>query len=232
MKTLISIIIPAHNEEDSILHLLDSLGQQNFYMGDTEIIIVDNNSNDSTSNLIEEYKNQHRSLNITLTKESKLHVSAARNKGAMLAKGKLLIFLDADNIVYPNFLSQIYKKAFIEGCEAGTIFTLPIEDSQKGHMIFLLLELIKLIFGKPFGKSFCSKRIFNMLGGYNENITVGTNLDFLVRVKKFLKQNGKELAHVQTPIFTSLRRFERKGYVPVLFKWFLGYIGIRKVAYG
>ncbi|MBI3956003.1 glycosyltransferase [Candidatus Gottesmanbacteria bacterium] len=231
MKTLLSIVIPAYNEEDFIIHLLNSLRLQKFNMAKTEIIVVNNGSDDSTSNLMKEYKNQYRSLNITLAKEAKRHVSAARNKGARLAKGKLLIFLDSDNIVYSDFLFQIYTKVFVEGYEAGTIFTLAIEDSQKGHKLFLLLELIKLTFGKPFGKCFCSKRIFNAVGGYNKSITIGTNLDFLLRVKKLLQQEGKMLAHIQKPIFTSLRRFEQKGYASVLIRWFLGYIGIRKVHY-
>lgn len=60
---------------------------------------------------------------------------------------------------------------------------------------------------------------------------VGENVVFLTRVQKFLKNKNKQLGHVNTPVYISLRRFETKGYVKVLLQWFFGYIGFRNINY-
>jgi len=231
MKPLLSIIIPAHNEEEYILHLLDSLKNQSFNMEYVEIIVIDNNSTDSTYRKVIRYLQQNPKLGIRLVKERVPHVSAARNKGARIAHGETLVFLDADNVVSKTFLQDIYNKVFVAHYEAGTIFTLPLEESLKGHMLFLVLEIIKLSLRKPFGKNFCSRNVFHKVGGYNEKITIGTNVDFLTRVRNLLMKEKKSLAHIQKPIYASLRRFENKGYEETLFKWFCGYAGIRKISY-
>jgi len=67
--------------------------------------------------------------------------------------------------------------------------------------------------------------------GYNENITIGTNTDFLHRIKSQQKKEGKSICHIQKPVFTSLRRFEKVGYTKILLKWLCGYIGIRNINY-
>lgn len=231
MNKLISIIIPALNEEDSILLLLDALRRQSFRPGKFEVVVVDNNSTDRTAARVLRYKRRHPALSIVLTKESTPHVSAARNKGASVAVGKCLVFLDADNLVSEDFVKHVHQKAFVERHEAGTIFSMAMEDVGRGHKIFLLLELAKLFGPKPFGKSFCSRRVFAKAGGFNQGIAIGTNLDFLTRVRRVLRREGKELAHIPYPIFVSLRRFEKHGYATTLLKWFWGYIGVRGISY-
>lgn len=230
MKKLFSIIIPTYNEEKCIEMLLRSLRRQTFSSERVEVIIVDNGSLDKTIHRIKAYSQRYSRPIIHLSKESNKHVSSARNKGAKIAKGEFLVFLDADNIVHEEFLEEIYN-FILKGYKAGTICTLALEDSSKGHILFLLLECIKILCNKPFGKNFCSRDIFRRVGGYNETISIGTNVDFLTRVKKYLAMEKKSLAHIQKPIYASLRRFENSGYGEVLFKWFCGYIGIRKIAY-
>ena len=90
-------------------------------------------------------------------KESRIGVSFARNTGAKAAKGSLVVFIDADNIVPENFITEIYNKFFKEHYKAGSIFTLPIEKSVRGYLLFLILEIIKITFNRPFGKNFCTK---------------------------------------------------------------------------
>lgn len=232
LKPYFSIIIPAHNEEQFLIPLLHSLYWQRFDKQLFEVIIVDNNSTDITRVLAKRSKRLFSELSIRVFTERKVGVSYARNTGGVKAKGSILIFLDADIITSPSLLSSIYQKTKKEHSQAGTIRTLALENSIVGLFIYWTMELIKKYIKRPFGKNFCSKEIFLAVGGYDTNHDrelwhLGTNLDFLIRVKKYLLQKKKKsLAHIKSPIYTSLRRFETKGYFSVLTRWGMVYLGI------
>lgn len=223
---MISVIIPAHNEEKSLPLCLDSLVNQKSPLPSHEVIVVDNHSTDNTEIIAKLYVNK---LNLKVVKEPKQGVSIARNAGAKEARGSFLVFLDADNIVESDFLSIVENNSQLY--EAGTFFCLPIEKTLSGHLVFLLLEFIKIIIPRPFGKSFTSKSVFQAVGGYNENITIGTNVDFLNRVNRYLLRQHKSIIHIYKPIYVSLRRFEKKGYLITLYQWLLGYLKPSRSAY-
>lgn len=228
---MISVIIPAFNEESYIVRLLHSLKKQTLNAKKFEVIVVDNGSNDKTKNKVENFKMNNSDFNIRLIEQLKRGVCLARNKGADIAKGDIFLFLDADNIADKNLLKEVEDKVNA-GFLAGTIYILPIEKSFKGYLIYQILELIKLYSPRPFGKNFCAKKVFLSVGGYNNSFNyLGTNLEFLRRVNKYLIKNNKTLGHIRTPIYTSLRRFEKKGYINTLSKWLLAYLGIRGIHY-
>ena len=105
MNDLVSVIIPIKNEETNIENCLQSILQSSYY--NAEIIIVDNNSNDTTipiaANLLK-YKIQYQIVNIQdrLSNEGfkvKVERALQRNLGAEISKGKYLLFLDADMFI-------------------------------------------------------------------------------------------------------------------------------------
>ena len=107
-----SFIIPAHNEEKSIGKCLSSILKQK---GSYEIIVVNDGSTDNTARIVERYKKKY-SRKLKLINFSKGHSAAfARNKGVRIAKGKWLIFVDADQIVEKNFLKKV--EAFLDKTE-------------------------------------------------------------------------------------------------------------------
>lgn len=120
---MLSAIIPAHNEELGINTCLASLaGQKTRHP--FEVIVVDNGSRDTTAATVLSYNHK---LNIRLVRETTVGRGVARNTGARMAKGDILIFLDADNRVRSDFIETVFQKAYIDGYEAGTFRTLPIE---------------------------------------------------------------------------------------------------------
>ena len=223
---MISIVIPARNEEKTLPLCLDSLVNQRSPLPSHEVIVVDNHSTDKTEVVAKQYIDK---LNLRVINEPKQGVSTARNTGAKDAKGSYLVFLDADNIVESDFLSIVENNSKLY--EAGTFFCLPIEKTFSGHLVFLLLELIKIIIPRPFGKNFTSKSVFQAVGGYDENLTIGTNVDFLNRVKRYLTKQHKSIVHIYKPIYVSLRRFEKKGYFITLYQWLFGYLKPSHSAY-
>ena len=237
MKTLFSIVIPAHNEEGYIGLLLNSLSNQRSYINSSEIIVVDNASSDGTQKEVKKFIKNYPKLNIKLISENRDSFytgkggGISRNTGARQAEGNILIFLDADNLVNETFLETIYQKAFRQNYEAGTIFTLPLEKSALAYLVFYILEMIKRLSIRPFGKNFVRKEIFQAVGGYDENLNLGENVEFLIRVKNFIAEKNRLMTHIKTPIYVSLRRFKKQGYLVVLSEWLLGYIGIRSIKY-
>ena len=96
---LISIVIPAYNEEENILKTLYSLSLTDSKHG-IEVIVVNNNSVDETANLA-------LSCNVTCIQETKQGITNARNGGLAHAKGTYLINADADTIYPPSWIDDM-----------------------------------------------------------------------------------------------------------------------------
>lgn len=103
-----SVIIPLFNKENTIRRALYSVLDQSMVdSNDVEVIIIDDGSTDSSIQQVEQVLKQQPHRNIKLFKQANAGVSAARNKGAKLAKHDLIAFLDADDSYTPIFLQTI-----------------------------------------------------------------------------------------------------------------------------
>lgn len=99
----VSIIIPAYNVEVFLERAVNSALAQTY--GNTEIIIVDNNSTDETFKVATDLASRHSSK-IKVIKAFRQGCSAARNEGLKEAKGEWLQFLDADDILEKDKLTH------------------------------------------------------------------------------------------------------------------------------
>lgn len=112
---MISIIIPSYNEKKVLRGCIESLREQT--LNDPEIIVVDDGSTDGTLDLL---KNLKRSLpNFKFIRQSHLGAGAARNAGAKLSKGEILVFVDADMTFDKDFLKNLVAP-IAEGKAKGT----------------------------------------------------------------------------------------------------------------
>lgn len=224
-ELLFSVVIPCYNEESYIDKLLSSLEKQDIDSDKFEVIVVDNNSTDGTSQVVWDYA-VYSQLNIRIIHEYTPGVSIARNVGSSVAIGNTIIFLDADNTLTDDFLSRLCEYISTKNCLAGSICTLPDEFDIKGWIIFSILELIKAISFKPFGKSFVNREIYACSNGFNERIVLGENVEFLQKIKKDVKRRGGKFGHLRPGIRCSLRRFKMVGYIKILFPWLVAYLGV------
>jgi glycosyltransferase involved in cell wall biosynthesis len=94
----ISVIIPTYNRCWILKEAIDSVLSQEYT--DFEIIVVDDGSNDATAALLSAYGDQIKTIY-----QGNSGVSAARNAGILMAKGKYVAFLDSDDIWLPEKLS-------------------------------------------------------------------------------------------------------------------------------
>ncbi|MER9330835.1 trifunctional glycosyltransferase/class I SAM-dependent methyltransferase/polysaccharide deacetylase [Mesorhizobium sp. M0488] len=100
---LVSIVVPARNAELTLAQALDCLLRQD--IADWEAIVVDDDSEDGTAAIIADYVGRDARFR---TVSSSAHSAAgARNKGISIARGRWLMFLDADDWVDASFLAKM-----------------------------------------------------------------------------------------------------------------------------
>lgn len=226
-KPVLSIVIPCHNEEAFILPLLQSIESQPApHIEMLEVIVVDNCSTDKTQALVADYASNSK-LNIKVQLEPLLGVSRAKNCGARYANGQYLLFLDADLTLADGFLSEVFAQ-LSAGVGASTIRLLADNNSQiLGHLVFLILEQIKTMIGRPFGKMLIKKSIFDEISGFDPSIKLGENGDLLSKAKSLCRAKDIKFGHIKKPIYCSIRRFQNEGYFLVLAKWLSAYLGTK-----
>lgn len=183
-----SIIIPVLNRSALVLRTLESiLGQET---NPLEVIVVDNGSTDNTVQSVSNWIDRHPLLpfKITLISEKKPGAAAARNAGARIACGKILMFFDSDDTMRPDCVKTItqmfashpqielvyWKKEIQENDGKKTIRT----RWSKNHSAEM--QVYHAIFSTA-----CMamrKDLFARAGGWNENLPCWDDLDLGLRL--------------------------------------------------
>jgi glycosyltransferase involved in cell wall biosynthesis len=107
-KPKISIISAAYNRGKYILRFLRSI--QNQFFNDLEIILIDDFSNDNTSDIIKKCQKEDERIILIKHKKNK-GTLISRNQGALKSTGEYLIFPDPDDILINDILNYSYNKA-------------------------------------------------------------------------------------------------------------------------
>ncbi|MGA5688829.1 glycosyltransferase [Cytobacillus pseudoceanisediminis] len=103
----VSIILPTFNKYQELLLTLHSLEFQHFDKRKYEVIIVDDGSKDHTSTIINEH---NFSFDLKYIRSNQnIGRASMRNIGIQNASGRVIVFLDAEIIVKPDFVSLHYK---------------------------------------------------------------------------------------------------------------------------
>jgi len=116
MKTLITAIITAFNEENNIGRCIDSLLNQDF--DDMEILVVDDGSGDRTPNIVKSYIQSNPDKVRLIRFPRNLGLGNARNIGALSANGEILVFLDADMTFPRDFIRRLVSPISDGSCVA------------------------------------------------------------------------------------------------------------------
>ncbi len=106
MKPVISIIIPTFNRAEYVVQAVRSVFAQTF--ADYEVIVVDDGSTDKTNEVLSVFKGEP---NFQYHYQPNKGRSEARNQGFTLARGHFVLFLDSDDLLFPDALAQLYEAA-------------------------------------------------------------------------------------------------------------------------
>lgn len=107
MSQFLSVIICTYNREIYLRESLNCIAEQNLAKEFYELVVVNNNSSDSTDSICKKFKKDHSDLNFKYIIEKKPGLSFARNKGVEEADGDIIIFLDDDAMASDSYLSNI-----------------------------------------------------------------------------------------------------------------------------
>ena len=227
MEFPISIIIPTKNEEGYLPRLLESIKSQS--VQPAEIIVADNHSTDNTIEIAKSYgcKIVHGGD----------HPGIGRNHGAAIAISQLLLFLDADVTLSDNdFLRSMIeefaeRKLGVACCLSAIVSNNIIDKAGIAASNFYYKATESSIKNGVGYCTFVLRNIHEQIGGYNEEIVLGEDRDYVVRaseIKKFGFLRSKK-------IIISLRRHVHEGRVKLMLKYFYLYAHLlakRKVSKG
>jgi glycosyltransferase involved in cell wall biosynthesis len=201
-----SVIIPAYNENDYLPATLDLIKKASIEIEfPFEIIVVDNDSTDGTKQLAE-------SFGVRVISENEHNIAKVRNTGAKTATGDILIFVDADTHVPEKLFQKIAVEMQNEKCFGGAV-VVNYDNLQRRWIRFYLLGWKfweRFLNTKQGATQFCRKAIFEEIGGYDEKVFMGEDVEFYWRLTKSATQKGGYLYFIDNlPVTTSARRFNK-----------------------
>ena len=188
-RLMFSIIIPAYNYADvldrSIRSVLNQTGD------DFEILVIDDGSTDNTPKIMRGYQKEFPEKIKYFIQENQ-GPAAARNKGVELSFGNYLFFLDADDEMAPDLLSQLRKK--ISGKPSvDVIFGDHISIDHNGNSTYSTTEILpktreecfKAYIFKKLHLSHCAKivnrRVFGKIS-YPEKLRISEDIPFMAKL--------------------------------------------------
>lgn len=204
----VSVIIPAYNEEQYIPRIMRALQKQTYR--NFEVIVADAFSTDRTRRIAASYG---------ATVVDGGLPAEGRNRGAEAAKGDFFFFFDSDVIITSTFIedavTEIQEKSIkLAGCEAKPLST-RLLDKVLHKFAFVGMKLTKE--SNPRLPGYCiliSRNIFEKLGGFDETIRVGEDLNLVTRAVDITPLHLLESASVNV----SVRRYDKEGRLPYLRK--------------
>lgn len=104
---MISIIICTYNREKYLYGALENIAKNTISKDKYEIVLVNNNSTDSTEELCNRFHTAFPDITFSYFVETNQGLSFARNRGIAEAKGDVLLFLDDDSFVQPDYLTNL-----------------------------------------------------------------------------------------------------------------------------
>jgi glycosyltransferase involved in cell wall biosynthesis len=212
--TKISVVIPTLNEEKFISNLLGSLARQTFKPH--EVIVVDCNSADKTCLKVASYAADLPLICLCAPKG----ISLQRNAGADRATGDVILFLDADVELQPNFLQDAGAEFKNRRLDIASAYFYADPASPKidriGTKAISLYHATFQYSRNPMGSGFCmfvKKTWHKRLGGFNPDFHHSEDHDYVKRAV----DNGASFRILKSVQFKlSARRYVHDGRLNVL----------------
>jgi len=217
-----SIVTPSLNEHIAIPKLLEALKNQTFT--DFEIVIVDGFSKDGTQEAAEKFASFFNTgrAGFKFKSSKKETVAAQRNVGVQLTRGEYLVFFDADVLIPPDFLQDIYDNIQQTHAELLTTWCVPDSPDPLNNVLSNMMNWFIMAARnskKPLIPGFniiMKKSTFEKVGGFDDTVILGEDHDLAQKAAKI----GVHVTYLRRPILTySVRRFKSEGYMSVIKKY-------------
>ncbi len=216
-----SIIIPLYNKEVSVRSTIESVLNQSY--PHFELIIVNDGSTDKSLEVVQQFDDSR----IRILNKTNGGVSSARNVGIQAAKYQYVIPLDADDLWLPFSLEEF--STLIRNFPDARVFATSSCISQKQFYginkryyvddYFYDSAVLLAKYGTPLmvtGSVAIEKTCFGIVGGYDESVHHGEDIDLWLRLRDVFRLAKSELVTMiyrhETENRASLVPEERKKF--------------------
>ena len=207
--TFITVIVPVYNSERTLSKCIHSVLEQSYK--DFEFIIVDNNSNDATKQIIDSFGDRR----IRYVFERKKGRGSARNAGIRNAQGSIIAMTDADCTVPKNWLEELTrpirdgKEDVTMGFEEDPIQNYWTRNIQQGNKELVINNLNGNYVGHLDTKNFAIRTRVMKKYYFDASLITLEDFDLFVRLQELIyfmpqitvthmhKQTGYELFKMQ-----------------------------------
>ena len=192
MNAKVSVIIPNYNYARFIGEAIESVLAQTYQP--LEIIVVDDGSTDDSIKVIESFGDK-----VKLIRQENGGVGKARNTGARNSNGDFLAFLDADDIWLPEKIEKQIAKFDVDteiglvhcgmrefNSVTGELIKIHLEGGEGWVATDLLLNEKPVVVG-PGGSIVVKRKVYEDVGGFDENLKNGEDWEFCYRVARKCK---------------------------------------------
>jgi glycosyltransferase involved in cell wall biosynthesis len=183
--SVISVIIPIYNGENTIKKTIESVLNQTFT--DFELIVIDDGSQDSTLAVLEDIKD----FRLKVFSFPNAGVSESRNRGLAKASGEFISFLDADDLWTPDKL-EAQLKALQENPQAAVAYSWSdwIDESGQflrsgGHITVngnAYTQLLLRDFIESGSNPLIRRQALDGVGGFDQSVTPAEDWDMWLRL--------------------------------------------------
>jgi len=200
----VSIVIPAFNEgkrlRQSVQQIRDACSAAPDIAAAYEIILCDNNSTDATAAVADQ-------AGCRVIFEPVNQISSARNRGASVASGHWLLFIDADSWPSPELMGDVVPLLRDETC-IGCGSTIRVIDGPRWFKFAWESKNWSMRTFKwcPGGFILCRTEAFREIGGFSEEHYLFEETDFVARLKKYGATRGQKFIILHKHPFSSSGR--------------------------
>jgi glycosyltransferase involved in cell wall biosynthesis len=185
---VISLIVPAYNEERYLPRLLDTVDAAiAAYRGprsDIEVVLSDNQSTDATARIARD-----RGCHVVAT--APRTIAATRNAGARASRGEILAFVDADARIHPQTFNEIARLLDSERVIGGATGVTLERWSPGIAATWAVLILFVWLTGFDTGVVFCRRADFDAVGGYDARFRFAEDVNFLLALWRRGRHTGR-----------------------------------------
>ena len=228
---VISFIVPAHDEETSIVATVESI-VTSAHGHKFEVIVVDDASTDRTASLAAASGARVVSVNVR-------QIAGARNAGAEVAKGDLFIFVDGDTRITKQVVERVLEATSHGAIGGGALVRfdrpMPVWAHLTMPLMTRLYSMVRLAAGCFV---FATRDAFEATGGFDRELFAGEEVELSQALKRYAKSIKQWRGHrarfvvVRSPVETSARKLRMYSGFRIFGEMFrlvaLGRRGVRK----